>query len=60
MGSDPARDVGDDLLAFFRSLSPSARREYEALAELDRRFGEDVASEQRARGGPRADEGGAS
>lgn len=40
----------EDLVAFFVSLPPSARREYEALAELDRRFGEDVEAERRARG----------
>jgi hypothetical protein len=42
-------EPGDELVAFFRALSAAARREYEGLAELDRRFGEDVESEQRAR-----------
>lgn len=48
--SEPSESlaVGDDLVAFFRSLPPEARRQYEALAELDRRFGEDVEAQQRA------------
>ncbi|HVH43731.1 MAG TPA: hypothetical protein VM925_15360 [Labilithrix sp.] len=36
----------EDVVAFFRSLPPARRREYEALAELDRRFGEDVQAER--------------
>lgn len=42
-------EATDELVAFFRALSPSDRREYEALAELDREFGEDVLAEQRER-----------
>lgn len=37
----------DDVIEFFLALPPARRREYEALAELDRRFGEDVAAERR-------------
>lgn len=40
-----------DLVAFFRALGAEARREYAALAALDREFGEDVAGERRAGGG---------
>lgn len=36
------------LVRFFFALPREARREYDALAERDRRFGEDVAAEQRA------------
>jgi hypothetical protein len=39
----------DDLVRFFESLSPEARREYEELAKLDVRFGEDVVAERRAK-----------
>lgn len=39
----------EDVAEFFRSLPEARRREYQALAELDRRFGEDVAAEERAR-----------
>jgi hypothetical protein len=38
-----------DLVRFFGALPEDARREYEALAELDRQFGEDVVAEQRER-----------
>jgi hypothetical protein len=38
----------NDLVRFFRALSPEARREYEALATRDRAFGEDVTAERRA------------
>lgn len=38
-----------DLVSFFRSLPPDARREYEKLAALDREFGEDVVAERRER-----------
>jgi hypothetical protein len=41
--------TAEDLIAFFRALSPDARAAYRALAELDRRFGEDVAGERSAR-----------
>lgn len=37
------------LVTFFRHLPPSARAEYERLAELDRRYGEDVIAEMRER-----------
>lgn len=39
----------DDLVAFFRTLRDDARHDYEALAELDRTFGEDVVAEHRER-----------
>ena len=39
----------EDLVAFFLSLPKARRRDYEALAELDRRFGEDVEAERRER-----------
>jgi hypothetical protein len=38
----------DDLVAFFRSLDEAARREYEKLAEVDKRYGEDVEAERRS------------
>lgn len=38
-----------ELVGFFRALTPADRREYEALAKLDREFGEDVLAEQRER-----------
>jgi hypothetical protein len=38
-----------DLVAFFRSLPPEAKREYQKLADLDREFGEDVVTERRER-----------
>lgn len=41
-------EPGDELVAFFRSLSANARREYEQLAERDRRYGEDVVAEGRS------------
>jgi hypothetical protein len=41
----------NDLVRFFRALSPDARRDYEALAALDREFGEDAAAERAARAG---------
>ena len=47
--SDSPADGAIDLIKFFRSLAPDARREYEALAAKDREFGEDVASEHRAK-----------
>lgn len=46
--SSESVESGNALVAFFRSLSPEARRQYEALADLDRRFGEDVEAEKRA------------
>jgi hypothetical protein len=39
----------DELVAFFRGLSSADRRELDALADRDRRFGEDVVAEQRER-----------
>lgn len=47
---DEHSEVTNDLVRFFRALSPEARREYEALAKKDREFGEDVAAERRAGG----------
>ncbi len=43
--------AGDDLVTFFRGLSEEARREYAALAERDRRFGEDAFAERLADAG---------
>ena len=37
----------EDVITFFHGLPSARRREYEALAELDRRFGEDVVAERR-------------
>jgi hypothetical protein len=42
-------DATRDLVAFFRALPSDAKREYEALAALDREFGEDVVAERRER-----------
>jgi len=39
------------IVAFFRALPPEIRAKYEALAELDRRFGEDVHAERAAAAG---------
>lgn len=39
----------EDLVRFFRALPADARREYDALAELDRTYGEDVVAERRDR-----------
>ena len=39
----------EDVVAFFLALPKARRREYDALAELDRRFGEDVEAELRSR-----------
>ena len=38
--------LADAIVAFFHALPEAARREYAALAELDRRFGENVAAER--------------
>ena len=46
---DSAADGAIDLIKFFRSLGPDARRDYEALAAKDREFGEDVAAERKAK-----------
>lgn len=43
-----AGEASDEIVAFFRALPAEARAEYEALAELDRRFGEDVEAERAA------------
>jgi hypothetical protein len=48
-GSSSAGGEAARLEAFFRALGEEARREYAALAELDRAFGEDVVAERRAR-----------
>ncbi len=45
---DEHSEGANDLLRFFRALTPEARREYEALARRDREFGEDVAAERRS------------
>jgi hypothetical protein len=42
-------EAEDALVAYFHALPREARRELEALAELDRRFGEDVGAEAAAR-----------
>ena len=41
--------AADAIVSFFQALPPSAKDEYGALAELDRRFGEDVVAERAAR-----------
>ena len=38
----------EDLVAFFLALPKARRQEYDALVELDRRFGEDVDAELRS------------
>jgi hypothetical protein len=45
---DEHSEVTNDLVRFFRALTPEARRDYEALAKKDREFGEDVTAERRA------------
>ncbi|MBX3203682.1 MAG: hypothetical protein KF764_01375 [Labilithrix sp.] len=42
----------EEVVAFFLSLPKARRRDYDALAELDRRFGEDVEAEHRAHPAP--------
>jgi hypothetical protein len=44
---DEHSEATNDLVRFFRALTPEARAEYEALAKRDRAFGEDVAAERR-------------
>jgi hypothetical protein len=39
--------LADHLVSFFHGLAEDARREYDTLADADRRFGEDVAAERR-------------
>jgi hypothetical protein len=51
--SDSPADGAMDLIRFFRALSPEARREYDALAAIDRELGEDVTAERRTKGGSR-------
>ena len=46
--SEKAEEGGESIVAFFRSMSPAARREYEELAERDRRYGEDSLAEMRS------------
>ena len=46
--SEKAGEGGEEIVAFFRSMNAKARSEYEALAERDRRFGEDSAAEMAA------------
>lgn len=43
-----AEEGGEPIVAFFRSLPPAAKREYEELAARDRRYGEDAAAEMRS------------
>lgn len=50
---DEHSEVTNDLVRFFRALTPEARREYDALAAKDRAFGEDVAAERRAQAAER-------
>jgi hypothetical protein len=45
-----SEDEADELVRFFRALPREVRRQYEELAERDRRFGEDLAHERRERG----------
>ena len=45
---DEHSEITNDLVRFFRALTPEARRDYEVLAKRDREFGEDVAAERRA------------
>jgi hypothetical protein len=47
---DGVSSAEEEIVAFFRALTPAARREYDLLAALDRRFGEDVEAEERALG----------
>jgi hypothetical protein len=46
--SEKAEEGGESIVAFFRSMSAAARREYEELAERDRRYGEDSVAEMRS------------
>ncbi len=57
---DPEADAAAAaaFVAFFRGLPSEARVEYTALAELDRRFGEDVEAEHRERAAASAGPGG--
>lgn len=44
------RAAAEDLVRFFRALSPRERADIDALAEADRTFAEDVEAEEIARG----------
>lgn len=46
--SEKAEEGGEPIVAFFRSMSAAAKREYEELAARDRKYGEDVAAEMRS------------
>ena len=46
----------EDVVAFFLSLPKARRREYDALAELDRQFGEDVEAERSSRAPAKGDD----
>ena len=46
---DADRAAAEDLVRFFRALSPRERAEIDALAEADRVFSEDVEAEDAAR-----------
>lgn len=48
----PTREVVDAIVGYFRSLAPAARKDFETLADRDRRFGEDVTTERSERGEP--------
>jgi hypothetical protein len=48
----PTEDAEEALVAFFHALPADAREEYARLAELDRKYGEDVAAETRSRQEP--------
>jgi hypothetical protein len=50
LSDDDAKALADDLVRFFHGLTDEARGEYGALADADRRFGEDVAAERREEG----------
>ncbi|AKU95172.1 hypothetical protein AKJ09_01836 [Labilithrix luteola] len=47
---EEAERAAEELLQFFRTLPTVARRAYEALAEADRTYGEDVGAQKRAAG----------
>ena len=49
---DEHSEETNDLVRFFRSLGAQARGDYEALAEQDRAFGENVAAEREAKATP--------
>ncbi|MBX3212536.1 MAG: hypothetical protein KF850_10920 [Labilithrix sp.] len=47
----------EDVVAFFLALPKARRRDYDALAALDRRFGEDVEAELREHRAPSSEGG---